>query len=519
MMTQPPTMPLQSDAPRRFPDRRRVDPNALQWASKLVSRYAVAASREQRNAILLELDLPYILDEDAALALYRLDAEVSGPFIQRHLPAGRRAEDERLPWHRLMGHALSRADSALYFALYRRQAPTEQWLRETEQLCRDLTNPYTLCPELEQRHPQRWRAQTGPHLFALAQVHGEAMLPYLVRHGAEIWAGGRRIGYQQIVELAYARGWWELWAALLRGGASAPEYDAAVSALASDGATSDADLMHRLLLLAGVGLAPGNRARRDKPLREDTILGLYERFPHLVRGPYRNQLDPSSRRPLTGVLELAIRQRDDEVIERLAARLAVRADRSGADELLQAAAHTARFLETVADDDAAEHAATAILKRIPAKAIRNSRELLRRNPLARLLFARAHQACMHHAQDAADLLQAAERHVCAFAASALASDAPQAQAQARANLDILLMALDRGLPRSIIRRVLRGLERIPDTPVQAAQIVDWARDKLAADEPRFPKEGLLSLIAHQLSRFPVLCFVEERAVIYRRRAA
>ncbi|MEO8631369.1 MAG: hypothetical protein ABI612_25235, partial [Betaproteobacteria bacterium] len=375
-MTQPPTLPPQFDAPRRFPDRRRVDPNALQWSSKLVSRYVVAASREQRDAILLELDLPYIFDEDAALALYRLDADLSGPFIQRHLPAGRRIEDESLPWHRLMGHALSRGDSALYFALYRRQAPMEQWLRETADLCRDFSNPYTLCPELEQRHPQRWRAQTGPHLFALAQAHGEAMLPYLIRRGAEVWAGGRRIGYQPIVALAYERGWWELWAALLRGGGSAPEYDAAVSALASDRTNSDADLMHRLLLLAGVGLAPGVRARRDKPLREDTILTLYARFPHLVRGPYRNQLDPSSRRPLTGVLELAIRQRDDELIERLAARLAVRADRSGADELLQAAAHTARFLESaLADDDAAEHAATAILKRIPAKAIRNSREL------------------------------------------------------------------------------------------------------------------------------------------------
>ena len=59
--------------------------------------------------------------------------------------------------------------------------------------------------------------------------------------------------------------------------------------LANDRITPEPNVLHRLLLLAGVGAAPSIRARRHKPLREDTILALYERFPHLVRGPFRNQ--------------------------------------------------------------------------------------------------------------------------------------------------------------------------------------------------------------------------------------
>jgi hypothetical protein len=506
----------ENEASRAHKERRRAE-EATQWAAKLLARYGAAASTEARAQALVELDLPYLLDQDAALALYQIDAALASPFIQRHLPPGRRAQDAQAPWERLMEQARVRADHELYFALYRRQAPAELWLHETSRLARSTTDGYVLSAELARRHPQRWRAQIGPHLAALAVQNGTAVLPYLLQHAGQVWSINRRSGYDQILDFTRAAGWWDLWATLIRVAATPAEYDREVAALASDRASSDADVMHRLLLLAGVSGEPGVRPLRGKPLREETILALYERFPHLVRGPYRNQLHPSVSRPLTGVLELAIRHKDDELIDALAARLAVRADRSGADRLLQAANYAARHLQTVDTDfERAERRAASILKRIPRHAIRSVRELKRRNALARLLFERAERACLHDSTDAAQLLQAEERHVCALAVQALTSEAPQAALRARENLDALLHALERPLPRAVIRRALTRLDSAVSGPAQATRVVEWARAKLPRHDSRYSEDAMLGLVARQLHRFPDLRSETEKPTVYRR---
>src|SRR4030095_11193539 len=84
---------------------------------------------------------------------------------------------------------------------------------------------------------------------------------------------------------------------------------------------------------------------RRKPLRDGTLLALYDRFPDLVRGPFQPQLDPSPGRPRSGLMDKAIERRDDELIDVVAARLAVRSERSGAERLLAVAAVTARYLQ------------------------------------------------------------------------------------------------------------------------------------------------------------------------------
>ncbi len=147
--------------------------------------------------VLAELDLPHTLDEDAALALYRAQPQLSSAFIQRHLPRGRRADDPYSPWHRLMGQAQARADEQLYFALYRAQATPEQWARDTGEMASNVADPQALCAELERRHPNRWRPDVGPHLAQLAMQRGEHVLPYLSRRAQEVWSAGRRNGYQQ----------------------------------------------------------------------------------------------------------------------------------------------------------------------------------------------------------------------------------------------------------------------------------------------------------------------------------
>jgi hypothetical protein len=66
------------------------------------------------------------------------------------------------------------------------------------------------------------------------------------------------------------------------------------------------------------------------------------------------------------------------------------------------------------------------LKLVPRRTIRNERDLMRRNPLARLLFEHAGKACLADDHAATDLLQADDDHVCAVAVRAITSDDPRA---------------------------------------------------------------------------------------------
>ncbi len=92
---------------------------------------------------------------------------------------------------------------------------------------------------------------------------------------------------------------------------------------------------------------------------------------------------------------------------------------------------------------------------------------MRRNPLARLLFEHAGKACLADEHAAADLLQADDDHVCAVAVRAMTSDDPRALPLARQNLDRLLAALDRPLPRAVARQALRALDKVADAPGSA----------------------------------------------------
>src|SRR5690349_12136059 len=349
--------------PRRAKPRDSEDTS--QWAGRLVARFAAAAGVDERTQVLAEMERRLPLDEDSALALYRVDAALTSSFLERHLPPGRRSEDVQPAWQRLMDLAASRGDDALYFALYRRQATPSQWLTDTSALASSELSSGALCAELTRRHPQRWREDIGPHLIALARERGDALLPYLEQHAVMVWSRQRRGGYDEVLELARSRGRWELWATLVRISAAPAHYDREVHALVTDGSTPDAQCVHRLMLLAGVSAVSGPVRIRVKPLREDTILDMHRRFPHLITGPFRNQLQPSPRRPLTGVLQLAIRVKDRELIDQLCARLAVRAERSGADQLMQAAGYAAQYLEGADAPALAERRAVNILRRIP----------------------------------------------------------------------------------------------------------------------------------------------------------
>jgi hypothetical protein len=503
----------------RAAERRQAQEEATRWSAELVERFCAALTPDECMRVLVELDRPHTLDEDAALALYRAQPQLSSAFIQRHLPRGRRADDPYSPWHRLMGQAQARADEQLYFALYRAQATPEQWARDTGEMAANVADPQALCAELERRHPNRWRPDVGPQLAQLAMQRGEHMLPYLAGRAQEVWSAGRRSGYQQMVELSGRKGWWQLWAALLRSCASAAEYDRAVMALLADHDSEESGVRQRLLLLAGIGPEAAAPARLIS-LRDATLVALYQRFPHFARGPFRRQLEPSPARPLSGLIEAAIEQRDDDLIDHLSARLAVRAERSGAERVLRMAALMGSYLQEAGTEPGAlDQRACAILKLVPRRTIRNERDLMRRNSLARLLFEHAGKACLADDHAATDLLQADDDHVCAVAVRAITSDDPRALPLARQNLDRLLAALDRPLPRAVARQALRALDKVANEPGSAERILTWARAALARRDSSSPIEELMALVARQLRLYPALRGEREVPLVHRRVAA
>ena len=500
---------------RRSEERRIAAERSARWAAELAARFTAAATPEARARVLADMDGPYTLDEEAALALYRLHPDLTSAFIQRHLPRGRRAEDAASPWQRLMGQALARQDASLHFALYRIQAPAEQWARDTSALIHQVREPERLCAELQRRHPHRRRPDIGPQLAALAHERGEDLLPYLLEHAADVWQRGRREGYEPMLDLARHQGWWELWALLLRSAGTAAEYDREVLALVRERDVADAEIRLRLALLAGAGALAENPTR-IKLLKEATLVALYERFPHITRGPFRSQIEPLVTRPLTGLLELAAARRDDELIDVLAARLAACVERSGGDRLMRSASLAADYLSSPAADAAAvSRRIVSILKRIPAHAMRAQRELLRRNPLARLLFERASQAALESFDLAAELMQAPNPHVRALGVRTLAAHAsPDGPAQQR--LESVFACLERQLPRTAARQALRALDRFADEPAQAQRVAEWIRGILAQPQWKGPRDELVALLARQLDRHPSLRHAGEHLVVHRR---
>jgi hypothetical protein len=507
------------------PDRRQLSEAAQRWREALRARYPLAAGAEARAALLQELDQPYILDEETALVLYAAQPGLSSEFILRHLPRGRRADDARLPWTRLMGHALGRSDEALYYALYRMQATAQEWARDTMELARRLSDAQALCAELERCHPQRWRADIGPHLVALASERGQHMLPYLERHAAEVWSPSRRSAFEEMAALAQRRGWWELWATLIRSCAPAGQYDREVMALLQEPDADEATLRQRLLVLAGVWSPLGGARRRSrlKPLREDTLLALYRRFPHLARGPFRAQLDPSPTRPLSRLIALALEQADEELIDHLASRLAAHRARSGAERLLESARRISVHLSSRAhDEDELDLRAAGILRRVPVVpgGIHSASQ---RNPLARLLLERAAHACAANPEVASTFLKADVLHLRMIAVRAItaaleSAGSLRASGEGKAAFvvptDRLLEALAPPLPAALRRHALRALGKAQLAPDARARIATWAR-QLLAHSPEPPDPDVLALLALQLARVPGLRLEGEAPVIYR----
>jgi hypothetical protein len=322
--------------------------------------------------------------------------------------------------------------------------------------------------------------------------------------------------------LARSRGWWELWGALVRTCGRPNEVNREVSNLVRDSSLPEDDVRYRLLLLTGASRewnAPALGLARVQPLEDNVALALYERFPDLVRGPFRHNVAPTSGRSFGGLLRKAIEAGDEVLIDFLAARLATRGGVYSDDQLQRAAEQASHHYESLRLEELAfARRAASVLTQIPAFSIHNYRDLVRTNRLARLLFERSSALYLASPDALRDLIEASEIHVQALAYRTLGLDDERARALAQENLDLLLGTLLRPLQRATRLLALAALRNAARTPDVAARVAARARQALDLSDTRYPKDALIALIGTLLHRFPALREAGEETVVHRRAA-
>ena len=480
----------------------------------------------QRQVVLRKFDVWFRLTEEQACWLYALDPAALGPYILRRLPTERWGREKRSLWTRLLTLADQQRDENFRWSLYRRQVDLDQWRRDALALCRSVPDPTDLCRELDRRHPESWGLDLGEVFLQLLTERGREVFPYLAPRLRQVWRGWLTRGqYGKMADFAAQRGWWDFWAALVRTCSSGKEFNGTVLSLVESRELPEPTARERLLALAGVSREwnwPGLGLATVHQLEEPVALALYERFPSLLRGPFRLHVQAN----LWGVryprlLEHFISIRDEDMVDHLASRLVTRSGRWGnAPQLLEEADRLADYYAALKSNEAEfGRRAARVLGAVPAYSIHQYGALIRQNRLARLLFERSAALYLADPRSLADLVEAAEIHVMAVAYRALGLPDERARIQAAYHLPLLLGTLLRPLQRDTRSLALDALANAASSADSARNILERARDALNLPDKKYPKERLLGLIARLLHRFPELRGPQEQPVIFERKAA
>ncbi len=493
----------------------------------LLRRFRAAPTRSARAIVLQKFALWFELDEPTALELYRTDPLTAGPFILRHLPSPW-LDKNRALWRQLLAAADTHRDEKFRWDLYRRQVPLTVWETDVRALCTRERDPAELHRLLEQHHPAGHGRSIGACFLRQLEQRGRDVFPYITRHLGAVRYGVFSAGdYGKLLELARARGWWDLWAAIIRVCANPKDFNREITRLLDDTSLPRDEVLRRLAGLSGVSRElnfPGFGLALVHQLDESTALGLLEKFPDLLRGPYLAHLQVS---PWAGsfaklIAEL-IRRSEDDLLDHVAARIATRVSNrynsKNRDMLADAERLADHYAALKSDETRFSRRAASVLTRIPAFAIYNYNQLIRDNRLARLLFERSASAYLADARSLRDLVEGSEIHVQALAYRALGLRDERAPALAVENLSLLLGTLFRPLQRPTRTLALRALANAATTPENAARILTKAREALDLPDDHYPKETLLGLIASLLTRWPALRGPREEPVVYRRPAA
>lgn len=506
------------------PGSGRFDSNTFR--DQLLRRFKAAESPAARQMVLQKFDTWFPLDETTALAIYSTDARTASPFVLRRLPRSWLSEKRKL-WDGLWKRALTGNDPDFAWALYRRQAPLALWEKDALHLCEAHREPAQLMAELEKRHPQGTGLDLGKVFTRLLEKRGRDVMPYIMRHLRQVWSRWLGFGsYGAMLDLARKKQWLDLWSALVRICARSPEFNKEVTSLLDEATLPETDMRRRLCALVGVSREtnlPGLGFAQVHQLDEATALRLYERFPDVLRGPFKIHLQISPwGEKYRKLIEHFIAVNDEALVDFVASRLLTRGSFFGQNKkLVPEIEMMAGYYEALRgkDDAGFSRRAANALAQVPAFSIFQYNDLIRRNRLARLLFERSASSYLADPRAVSDLIEGAEIHVMALGYRALGLDDERARTQAAHHLTLLLGTLLRPLHRVTRMLAFRALANAATTAENARVILHRAREALDLPDQKYPKEQLIGLIGSVLHRWPELRREREQPIVYRRLAA
>jgi hypothetical protein len=489
--------------------------------NELKRRLESASTDAARLLVLRKMDLYCPLDEDDALEIYRLAPKLSSEYILRHLYqkwSWLAREEKRTLWSRMIDLAERHGDERLKKSVYRRTVTVEQWGRDAGDLCRRTQDADAPAAALQTIQPEGW-LDLSPVFHGLAVEFGRRVVSYLLRNLDKLRRGwGDSAGYKPLLKLAHERDWMDLWVGILRVCANHDEYNKEIADWLKKDRVGGDELRRRLTMLCGVSREwnfSGFSLASVHALNDENALLLYERFPDLVRGPYRLHLQSTYTTAYEKLVERLLANGEEELIDFLASRFAVRTWSKPA--LKTAHTLSEHYLKLREESPEFTRRAAHVLGMVPAFSIWNNwayKRLIEENRLARLLFERSASFYLGDAGAMQDLVEAPEIHVQMLAYRALGLDDERARACAAENIDILLGTLLRPLHRRTRLAAFGALANAATTPENAARILLRARDALELPDKRYPKEQLVELIARLLHRQPELRDAEEQPVVY-----
>jgi hypothetical protein len=492
--------------------------------SDLLRRFEKASTSASRSVVADKFNFWFGLDEAAAIRLYQIDPIVAAPYILRHLPSrwGWAGNEHRVLWTRLFELARERGDHSFAMKLYRRQVPLARWEADALALCQTEIDPVRLCGQLDELHPEGWELQLGSRIVRLVEARGRDVVPYVLKHLRNIWPRWHGMnGYGKLLDRAYADGWWDLWSALLRGSAKVEDWNKVVLSLVADEQLPGDEVQRRLLLLTGVGREwniGGFSLANVQQLDDRTALALYERFPELVRGPFKLHLQTGFWTSLPKLIKRIVAANDETLIDFLASRLINRSRSFWAmGKPMEDIVPLAEYFETMRARDPSLFASRAanVLTQVPSYTIYRYDKILRDNRLARLLLERSLADFLDDPRALGDLIEASEIHVQHLAYRVLGLEDDRARAAAAAHLDILIGTLLRPIHRTTRLAAFGALANACTTAENARRVVDRARDAFVLPDTKYPREQLVQLIAKILHRWPELRRPTELPVVYR----
>jgi hypothetical protein len=498
-------------------------PDEKQWKKDLCKAFEDAGGPAERARVLTRYDLQLPLDQETALALYETDPDAARDFIQRHVfPQW----GQHKLWSKLLKAARDNGDEQLQFHLYRRQVGAKQWEKDILKLCGEIDDAQALVAALEQHHPEAQDIERMHVYHQLLTKRGEDVLPYVTHHlqGQNWWWGEGAKGVKKLVALARKKNWLDLWSTLIRTCCTTDDFNKEIADILDNSKLSDEEVNRLLRLLPGP-MWEFNAGRRGfaatHHLTDKNAVELHKRFPELLNGPFRPHLTLQlwGESGYTKLLARLKKSEDTTLIDYLASQAIVLAPWYGQALPAFVTSLAEHYEKLVKDPEEFARRLVGVLGQLSAVSVgRQYSQLVKGNPLAKLFFEESHDALQQAPAQVRDLLESPNGYVQALALRLLARGEGPMREVAANSLDLLLPCLLRPLHRRTHRWAFQALLHAATTPENARLIVERGRQAFDFQDPKYPREELLGVVAQLLQRYPELRRPSEQPHVYERTA-